>query len=134
VEVNPPELLSDNDSVLSFSPPPPSQRSSASTPITGSDATRRPASAPANGANKMFESRGQKRKPATAVEEALKIMKSVADQPIPTPGKEDDSAAIFGSLVASRLRELEQEKGKAARRLCEGDIMSVFLKYFDQEK
>ena len=74
----------------------------------------------------LYKKRGKKN---TAVDEAVELMRKIASEPSNQP--DEDSAYIFGCLVAQRLREIEKNstQGIAARRQCEVDIMTVLTKY-----
>ncbi|XP_077279211.1 uncharacterized protein LOC143906811 [Temnothorax americanus] len=82
----------------------------------------RPPSAPCNN---LYENRGTKRYKSTAImEKAIDLMQK-ANQPLPLTPPQEDDADIFGNLVATRIRSLENEK----RKQCENEILIVLTRY-----
>ncbi|KAK3922208.1 Transcription factor Adf-1 [Frankliniella fusca] len=83
----------------------------------------RPSSAPPvcdNDTPGLYKKRGIKRAKDTPLsEEALKLMHKVVNEPVAPPV--EDAAEKFGAFVASKLREMDQER----RNICESKIVKV---------
>ncbi|XP_012537792.1 uncharacterized protein LOC105837497 [Monomorium pharaonis] len=80
----------------------------------------RPVSAPCNN---LYENKKTKRKSTAIMEEAINLIQKTS-QPLP-PRPQKDDADIFGNLVETHLRGLEQEK----RKQCENEILIVLTRY-----
>lgn len=66
---------------------------------------------------------------ASLMEEAVKVMKEISQQPVPAvelPSITKDREEVFASFVASRLRLMDEEK----KKMCENAIMSLLMEYY----